>query len=226
MIKAVLFDLDGTLLDRDESIRRFIDDQYERLKKGIGHIPKEKFITRFIELDCHGYVWKDKVYQQLVEEFKIQAINWEYLLEDYVNGFKNFCVPFSNLHSMLEDLKRNNFVLGMITNGFGQFQMDNIEALKIEKYFDTILVSETEVIKKPNPEIIERALERLNVTPKETIFVGDHPENDVKASEYVGMKAIWKKDSRWAAFETDFFVEDLAELPTIIMKMDIESSFR
>ncbi|MFF2752631.1 HAD family hydrolase [Psychrobacillus sp. NPDC058041] len=224
MIKAVLFDLDGTLLDRDESVKRFINDQYERLERDLVHIPKEKFLSRFIELDCHGYVWKDKVYQQLVEEFEISSINWEYLLEDYIKEFKNFCVPFSNLHSMLEDLKRKNLVLGMITNGFGQFQMDNIEALKIEKYFDTILVSETEGIKKPNPEIFERALERLNVIPRETIFVGDHPENDVKASEYVGMKAIWKKDSQWDTFETDYIVDDLSEIPTIIMKMDNESS--
>ena len=41
--------------------------------------------------------------------------------------------------------------------------MDNIEALGIEKYFETILVYETEGIKKPNPEIFERALKRLNV---------------------------------------------------------------
>lgn len=83
MIKAVIFDLDGTLLNRDESVRKFIDNQYERLNKWVGHIPKEKYITRFIELDNRGYVWKDKVYQQLVGELDITEIPWEGLLQDY-----------------------------------------------------------------------------------------------------------------------------------------------
>lgn len=75
MIKAVIFDLDGTLLNRDESVKKFIDNQYERLNKWVGHLSKEKYTTRFIELDSHGYVWKDKVYQQLVDEFEITGVN-------------------------------------------------------------------------------------------------------------------------------------------------------
>ena len=150
MIKAAIFDLDGTLLDRDASVVRFINNQYDRLHKFVGHIPREKFVARFIELDNHGYVWKDKVYQQLVDEFEITGITWEDLLQDYIYEFKNNCVPFPNLIEMLEELKRRNVKLGMITNGIGQFQMDNIKALGIEKYFDAILVSEWEGIKKPD----------------------------------------------------------------------------
>lgn len=221
MIRAVFFDLDGTLLDRDESVKRFIVNQYERLSNFLGHIPKEEYMTRFIELDCRGYVWKDKVYQQLVEEFDIVGIDWENLLEDYITEFKHHCVPFQNLHRMLEELKENELVLGMITNGFGQFQMDNIRALGIEEYFDAILVSETEGLKKPDPAIFERALKRLNKEPHESVFVGDHPENDVIASQYVGMKGIWKKDVQWDAFEPDLVVEDLGELPTMIKNLDL-----
>lgn len=221
MIQAVLFDLDGTLLDRDASVKKFIDNQYERLGNYLGHISKEKYMTRFIELDCRGYVWKDKVYQQLVEEFEIVGIGWENLLGDYITEFKHHCVPFPNLKSMLEELKTDGFALGMITNGFGQFQMDNIRALGIEKYFDAILVSETEGMKKPDPAIFKRALKRLNKEPRESVFVGDHPENDVKASQYVGMRGIWKKDVQWDAFEPDYAVEDLGELPTMIRNLDL-----
>lgn len=220
MVKAVLFDLDGTLLDRDSSVKIFIDDQYERLNKWLGHIPKEKYMTRFIELDCRGNVWKDKVYQQLVEELEIVEIDGEYLLQDYLSEFKNCCVPFPNLHSMLEQLRETNLVLGVITNGYGKFQMENIEALGIEKYFATILVSEWEGITKPNPLIFERALKSIKIAPNESIFIGDHPENDVKASEHVGMKSIWKKDYQWDNFETSFMIDDLAELPTIINKIN------
>ena len=220
MFKAVLFDLDGTLLNRDKSVELFINQQYERLYELLSHIPKEQYISRFIELDNHGYVWKDKVYQQLISEFNIPSVTWEELLQDYVKQFKHHCVGFPHIHKMLEELKNNKIALGMITNGYGQFQMDNIKALDIEKYFDVILVSEWEGIKKPNPQIFMNALEQLNVEPSESVFIGDHPENDVKAAQNVGMKGIWKKDNQWANLEADAIIDDYSELPLILKNLD------
>lgn len=213
IFKAVLFDLDGTLLNRDKSVELFINKQYERLYELLSHIPKEQYISRFIELDNHGYVWKDKVYQQLISEFNIPFVTWEELLQDYVQQFKHHCVGFPHIHKMLEELKNNKIALGMITNGYGQFQMDNIKALDIEKYFDVILVSEWEGIKKPNPQIFMNALEQLNVEPSESVFIGDHPENDVKAAQNVGMKGIWKKNNQWTYIEADAIIDDYLELP-------------
>jgi putative hydrolase of the HAD superfamily len=66
VIKAAVFDLDGTLLNRYESVKILIDWQYEKLNKQVGHVPKEIYVKRFTELDNSGYVWKVKVYQQLV----------------------------------------------------------------------------------------------------------------------------------------------------------------
>ncbi|MEM5017880.1 HAD family hydrolase [Metabacillus indicus] len=219
MIKVVIFDLDGTLLNRDESVKVFINRQYERLNKSVNHIPKEKYTKRFIELDERGYVWKDKVYQQLTEELEITGVTWEDLLQDYISQFKNNCIPFQNLFEMLEELKNKNFILGMITNGIGQFQMDNIRALGIEKYFQTILISEWEGVKKPDPNIFLRALKQLDVPPNQSVYVGDHPENDVKAAQNVGMKAIWKKDVHWNHFTPNLMIDDLGEIPLIISNL-------
>ncbi|KAB2331306.1 HAD family hydrolase [Bacillus mesophilum] len=220
MIKAVLFDLDGTLLNRDESVKWFIQIQYDRLNKALGHIPKERYIRRFIELEHRGYVWKDIVYQQLVSEFEITDITWEELLQDYISHFKNHCIAFPNLIRMLAELKTKNLALGLITNGRGQFQMDNIKALGIGDYFNTILISEWEGIKKPDPQLFKRALHQLNVTPNESIFVGDHPDNDIKAARNIGMKGIWKRDSQWNHAAADFIIEDLGEVPLIIENLN------
>ncbi|PWA12268.1 L-2-haloalkanoic acid dehalogenase [Pueribacillus theae] len=216
MIKAVIFDLDGTLLNRDASIQKFIVEQYERLNKWVGHIPREKYISRFIELDSRGYVWKDKVYQQMVNEFNINKITWEGLLQDYKDEFKYSCVPFPNLIKILDILKSRSIRLGMITNGKGQFRMTNIEALGIKNYFDTILISEWEGIKKPNPKIFKKALSQLNVSANESIYVGDHPLNDIKGAQNIGMKGIWKKDIQWVDVEADYVIDDLKELLPII----------
>lgn len=211
MIRAFIFDLDGTLLDRDASLKDFISTQYDRIP-ALHSMNKDEYIQRFVELDKRGYVWKDKVYQQLVQEYRL-PLAWEELLDDYVKGFRRHCIGFPNLHDMLTYMKQQGMRLGIITNGFGEFQNNNIKELQIEDYFDAILISEIEQIRKPDPAIFLRAADRLGVKPEEAVYVGDHPENDVIASRQVGMKGIWKEDLYFDDnFERDGTIKDLSEL--------------
>ncbi len=225
MIRAVLFDLDGTLLDRDTSVRLFIQHQYERLKSYLSHIDKEMYVERFIALDDRGYVWKDKVYQQLVEEFSIPYSAGN-LLADYLQEFKHHCVPCEHLHSVIQHLKNKRLKLAIITNGYGQFQLDNIKALGIESEFETILISEWEGIKKPDSVIFHRALTKLGVEASESIYIGDHPVNDVKAANQAGMVGVWKRNEWFEERGTDtgYVVNDLLEILKIIQSIEGEAS--
>lgn len=219
-IQGVLFDLDGTLLDRDASIKQFVNLQYEKFSQHLSHIPIGIYTSKFIEYDACGFVWKDKVYQQLAEELEITSISWKTMLEDYLQSFRDCCVPFPNLINTLELLKEQQFSLGIVTNGRGKFQLDNIRALGIECFFNTIVVSELEGIKKPNLKIFERALERVGLSASDCIYVGDHPENDVKAAQNAGMIGVWKKDLVWGDFETEHIISDLTELLHIIKELN------
>lgn len=217
MIKAVIFDLDGTLLDRDSSLKHFIQDQYERYSKELAHIPKQKYISRFIELDQKGYVWKDKVYQQLLNEYDLSNLTWEEMLDDYLHYFPAHCVPFLHMEHVLKELKKKGLLLGMITNGFTDFQWMNIKALRIDHYFDTILVSEQEGIKKPHKDIFLRALKALDVSAEESVYIGDHPENDVLGARGAGMHAVWKKGAFFdGSFTDSYIIEDLKELLNVM----------
>lgn len=81
-------------------------------------------------------------------------------------------------------------------------------------------MSEWEEIKKPNPEIFHRAIKKLGVLANECIFMGDHPDNDVKAAQNVGMKGFWKKDYQWNDVDADFIINDLSEVTTIINNLN------
>ncbi|EOO17909.1 MULTISPECIES: HAD family hydrolase [Bacillus cereus group] len=212
MIRAVLFDLDGTLLDRRQSLEQFIRDQYNRFAFHLINIEKFEYCSRFLELDNNGYTWKDKVYSTLLCEYNITTLTQEQLLHDYITNFQHHCIPFQSMHELLQQLKQRNIKIGIITNGFTKFQMSNLRALNIHTYTSTILVSEAEGIKKPHPEIFERALQKLNVKAEECLYVGDHPENDVLGSEQVGILGVWKRDSFWGDFEHSRVVDDLLEV--------------
>ncbi|WP_233568110.1 HAD-IA family hydrolase [Cohnella faecalis] len=219
MIKAIIFDLDGTLLDRDRSLTAFIENQYDRYPAFHG-VEKNEFVRRFIELDQKGYVWKDRVYQTLVEELQI-ALNWQDLLTDYVESFQNHCVGFPGLIETLEQLKEKKLKLGIITNGFGRFQMNNIKGLKIEHYFDEILISELEGLRKPDSRLFQRALTRLGVAPEESVFVGDHPINDVEASIAAGMKGIWKEDHHFERpSKVSSVITELSEIKNVLANFE------
>ncbi|MFQ4143586.1 HAD family hydrolase [Chlorogloeopsis sp. ULAP02] len=217
MIKAILFDLDGTLLDRETSLKQFVSTQYDRFDFALHGIPKDNYISRFIELDCRGYVWKDKVYQSLVSEFSIEKLSWQDLLRDYEHQFIFSCVPFPHLQTTLEALKQAGYLLGIITNGREKFQQNSIQGLGIENYFEAILISESEGVRKPEAEIFSRALRKLGVKAEQSVFVGDHPKVDVLGAKNIGMKTIWKRDSYWGySAEADEIIEDLSMLPAII----------
>ena len=222
MIESILFDLDGTLLDRDTSIEQFIGAQYDRLASHLSHIPKIAYTTRFIELDCHGHVWKDKVYQTLVTEFEIEGMSWEALLDDYQTQFQLYCVPFPGLVEMLATLKQQGYLLGIITNGRGRFQARAIAGLGIGDYFDTILISEIEQVRKPQPEIFHRAIDRLGVSALASVFVGDNPAADILGANSAKMRTIWKRNPHWLEPQAaDAIIDDLSEIPSIITQFEI-----
>ena len=217
MIRAVLFDLDGTLLDRARSLIHFTEHQHQRFHKVLGKIPKSIYVRDFVALDNNGQVWKDEVYRQLLTRHKVIEVTWEAMLQDYVDNFAMSCVGFSGLVPMLAELQAKGYALGVVTNGRSPFQERNISALKIRHFFSTILVSEAVGLRKPNAEIFCRALSSLNASAIESVFVGDSPKSDIEGAQQIGMKAIWKRnpDGKSGNF-ADAVCKDLAMLPKII----------
>jgi hypothetical protein len=77
--KAVLFDLDGTLFDRDASFLRLVEDRYDCFAADIEGILREVFVRRVVEMDGHGHVDKAVVYRDLARELCLSETMGEYL---------------------------------------------------------------------------------------------------------------------------------------------------
>ena len=190
MIKAVLFDLDETLLDREAMIDRFLVGQYARLASQT--LSYEVYSVRFKELDQHGYADRYQVFQTLAAEFSL-PFSVEELLADFRRHIWQSSQPFPDTYHVLKQLRSRGYPLGLITNGSSEAQRGKLYATDLAIYFDVILISEEEKIKKPDPAIFLRAAAKLHVSPSECVFVGDNPQADIAGAHRAGMQTVWRK---------------------------------
>ena len=160
-IHAVLFDLDGTLLDRRRSFELFVRKQRERFVSSLGAIHSDRYVQTLVRLDRDGYGPREELFTGLVSEFDLPPPLATDLLVDYRAGFPSACVLFPDVAHTLSALRSAGLRLGLITNGSVSMQSRKLECLSLSSSFDTILISAAEGISKPDPEIFRRALERL-----------------------------------------------------------------
>ena len=214
-IQAVVFDLDGTLLDRRRSFERFVRDQWERFAHCLHAADQAQYVQTLIELDRDGYAPRKSLFTGVVTRLRIPSGVAETLLDDYRAEFPNACLLFPDAAQTLSGLRTAGLKLGLITNGSIRMQSRKLQCLALPPLLDTILISDAEGISKPDRQIFHRALDRLNTSPSRAVFVGDHPEIDVAGARAAGMQAIWRRDpSVSRVVEADGVIEELGDLLT------------
>jgi putative hydrolase of the HAD superfamily len=193
----------------------------ERCRTILDGITPDDYLTKVIELDAHGHTTKDIVFQNIEEHFGLQKRSGSILYKDFLKYFPDTCVPFPRMQQTLQRLREQEFSLGLVTNGSNASQNPKIDGLGIRRHFGTVLISEAEGMKKPDPKIFHLAMQNLNVTPEETVFVGDNPEADIRGAQAVGMKAIWMRDSYWPEPDgADAIISELCELPDVVERFN------
>ncbi len=177
------------------------------------------FISRFIELDNNGRVWKDEVYRQLIEEFGIKNWKMEELLSVYETCFCASCVPRLGADQAIQELAEN-YCLGLISNGKTPFQERNFRALGYSDVFDCVIVSEAVGLRKPDARIFHLGCSELGVSPEEAVFVGDSPAADIRGAREAGLKTIFvPTEMNPACEDADLTCEGLSALPAAISKL-------
>ncbi|WP_310584159.1 HAD family hydrolase [Deinococcus sp.] len=179
---AVLFDLDGTLYDRAETVRRYLAGHVRRFD-----LP-EGYAERWTVLDDLGYHSKPEVFPQLVAEFGLKH-DPQVLLQDFGDHAWADCQLMPHSHEVLAELRQCGLKLGLVTNGWSEKQRQCMAGLGLADAFDTVIVSREVGCSKPEPRIYALALEQLGVQAAQTLFVGDSPLNDVAGPQSAGMKA-------------------------------------
>jgi putative hydrolase of the HAD superfamily len=124
---------------------------------------------------------------------------------------------------VLEELKKH-YKLALITNGAIDIQRHKIDGANLGDFFDPTIISGEVGSGKPNPKLFQMALERLAVTPEETVMIGDSLSRDIGGARAVGIRTIWVNRFQNTIAEhhptPDLQLTDLVMIPTILTPAD------
>jgi putative hydrolase of the HAD superfamily len=212
-LEAVLFDLDGTLLDRRATFRHFLQDQLERHSHLLLRPGSDGHLEDLLAFDHNGMTDRDEFYLEVERRVPLHPGSGAELRADFEERFPGACIPMHGLTETLETLRRWRLRLGLITNGRVLMQRRKIAGLGLGPLLDAVVISEAAGCRKPDPRIFALALDELGVGPRAAAFVGDNPDADVAGARGSGLLAVWKRDPFWPEPSgADWVIDELPEL--------------
>ncbi len=189
MFRAILFDLDNTLIDRQAAFRLYaIDFCHRRL-----HLPpleQEQAMHELIAADDWGYRPRDEFCEWVSRWFPAAQLQAGEIWEDFCQHLPMFVEPDSRVQQMLARLA-DRFQLIALTNGSGRNQQEKLRRARLDDYLQKAIVSGEVGFEKPHREIFEHALAIAGCSADEALVVGDDPQADIVGAKQAGLKACW-----------------------------------
>lgn len=222
MIKAIVFDLDDTLISEREYIRSGFKVISQKIAKEyeLGTQEVYRLITDLFNENTKN------VFNRLLDKLNIKY-NDEYikeLIHEYRSHIPQISL-YEDAKDILEYLYSTDLKIGIITDGYAITQRNKLNVLDIEKNFDCIVVTD-ELGKdfwKPHQKPYEIMKEKLGVEYKNMVYVGDNISKDFVTANKLGMNTIFinREDGIYSGIKVDekylakFEVASLLELKKI-----------
>jgi pyrophosphatase PpaX len=208
MIKAVIFDIDGVLIESFEANLKF----FQELMLVVGFKPPTK--EEFILVHHFSLLHLIKYFAKNLSDEKAKEI-WKIAQDGKVSYHSELYAPPKNVIKIIKDL-HSNYLLGIVTNRIKRGAKKALEFAGIEQDFNVITTYEDTVKHKPNPEPLLLTANRLKVKSEECVYVGD-VENDIKAGKAAGMKVIIYSKEQFNA--ADICTSSFEKLPEIVKSL-------
>jgi putative hydrolase of the HAD superfamily len=224
MIKAVIFDIDNTLIDF-MSMKRAASMAAANamIEAGLQDAPEdlsERLFTFYLE---HGIESDDAFEEYLKQEYK--AVDYRILasaVNAYVKEKYLHLKPYPGVLETLRELKRQGYKLGVVSDGVRLKARMRLNEAGLDGYFDAVVTYEDTGKQKPAREPFLRICDELGVNPEECLMVGDWPERDVQGGRLAGMKTCLAKYGQMHETKADYQIESFSKLLTIVDRCNKE----
>lgn len=209
---VLLFDFDGTIADTQQCIIETFRQTFAEFKPDISL--DDRTLNRFLGPtlnETFSQYFSDEEIPAIIDRYR--EINHE-LHEVYVK-------PMNNAHKTLEELKKQGYRMGLVSNKATVSLEIGLDAIDLDKnYFEVILGSDQFSPAKPDPAGINLALELMNVDRGQVVYIGD-TASDIIAGKRAGsftigyvFDKIRKKDLEES--QPNRLIDDLWEITTIL----------
>ena len=205
-MKAVIFDLDGTIYDYNNAHKKALEQTAKYIEELFG-LEKTYFLNNYENARIH---LKSKLknhtsshsrflyFQNFFEKLGLNPLLYTESTNNYywTNFFKNMML-FQWVSPTIKLLKSKDIKIGICSDYNTEIQFSKLNHLGIANYFDCVVTSEEIGVEKPDPMIFKLVFEKMSISlsdKNEVYFVGDDYEKDFLGAINFGMKAVHFKN--------------------------------
>ena len=208
MIKGILFDLDGTLLYTLQDLCNAVN--YALVNNGLSAISLEK-TKEYIGSGIKNLMIKatkdnpkvfDKAYQDFKDYYSLHCIDTT--------------IPYKGIIELLERLRKLNIKIAVVSNKY-QEGVDRICNKLLKEYIPIFIGARSNIKIKPETDMVNEALSRLNLTNNECLFVGDS-NVDIQTAKNANMKSVGVLWGYKDVSSANYTISNPIELINIILK--------
>ena len=226
-VRAIVFDLDGTLFDHTTSARQGLRSW---LLGGGVELTDELEAAWFKAEEVHHNSWRhglvswEEQRRRRLRDF-LPLVGWvpgsddaldRLFHEGFLAGYREAWTGFDDVDDGLTALEHLGFHFAILTNGTEQQQRHKLAHLGLLDRVGQIFTAEVLGAAKPNPQAFHAVCDALGLAPDEVLYVGDDYATDVIASRTAGLHAVHLDRNTRGLTPTDDRIATITELSTIV----------
>ena len=219
MIKAILFDLDNTLIDFMTMKKRCTEAAVTAMVEAGLKMNRKKAVSVMFEMYKKHGIEDPTIYQKFLKRHT-RKIDYKILVAG-ITAYRRVrtaqLVPYPHVRDTLLKLKSKGLKLGVVSDAPKLQAWLRLTEMNLVEFFDIILGYEDTGKLKPSKEPFKKALKKMKLKPGEVIFVGDNPERDILGAKKVGMKTVLASYGQIIkGGDGDWVIKDIRELVGLV----------
>jgi HAD superfamily hydrolase (TIGR02253 family) len=221
MLKAVIFDLDNTLVDFMLMKKQAVDAAINAMRDAGLKLSTDEIRRRIDQIYNERGIEFQSVFDELLyHEFsKIDHKILSAGVIAYRRAREAALVPYPHVTMTLIKLSKMQLKLGVVSDAPGKEAWLRLCYLNFHHLFDAVVTFDDTGMRKPNPEPFRKVLEMLQIEPGEALMVGDWAERDVLGAAQVGMKTVFARYGNTFGTETsnaNYDIDDITQVIDIV----------